>query len=212
MHQSQASPGIGIAVVEVESGVEIFQRQFQLVDLGQALAARQIRGGNKRIAVDGGIEIIDGGLPLALPLIDQPPRMHQLRRFGLQADRIVQIGQCLVKPVERAVEIGAAQISRVITGIGGDGIVEIGHRLVIAVGLPQSERAIGIGFGEIGVERNGLREIGYRLFILAGACIDRTTRIIGHRIVRAFGHHFGQRGDIGGADIGIVVLHLGNAR
>ena len=70
MHQPQPCPGIGIAVVEVEGGIEIFECQLQSVDLRQALAARQIGGGNKRVAVDGGIEIIDGGLPLALPLVD----------------------------------------------------------------------------------------------------------------------------------------------
>ena len=136
--------------------------------------------------------------------------MHQLCRFGLQANRIVEIGQRLIKTVERTVEIGTTKIGRIIIGIGCNGVVKIGHRLVIAVGLPQSERTVGIGFCEIRIKRNGLREIGNRLFVLARPGIDRATRIIGNRIGRAFCHDFGQRGNVGGIDLGIVILDLGN--
>ena len=52
MHKALACPGIGVAVVDIQRGVEIFQGAVELVDLGQALAARQIGGGNKGIAVN----------------------------------------------------------------------------------------------------------------------------------------------------------------
>lgn len=53
MHKSQARPGIAVAVVDIQRRVEIFQGAVELVDLGQALAARQIGGGDKGIAVNG---------------------------------------------------------------------------------------------------------------------------------------------------------------
>src|SRR5207253_4957980 len=91
-----AGPGLGVLVVDIERGVEVVDRRLVLAERQVALAARLVGRRREGVAVDGGAEIRDRGLLVALALADQATRMQSLGRFRGEADRLVEIGERLV--------------------------------------------------------------------------------------------------------------------
>ena len=74
--QPQASPGVGVAVIDIERGVIVLDRQVVFAGDGQALGTRLIGGCGEGIAVDGVVEVGDRLGMVAVALVDEPTRME----------------------------------------------------------------------------------------------------------------------------------------
>ena len=105
--------------------------------------------------------------------------MKGLGIFGIELDRLVEIGPRLVELALNAQKIGAAEIGRRVVGIGRHGAVEIGQRRVVAVDLTISERPIGEGGRIARSELDRLAEIGDRLLKLADPRVSHAARVVG---------------------------------
>src|SRR5271165_1497519 len=102
----ETRPSVRIAIVDVQGGIEVLNRLIKFPGGNQALAARLVRSGGKRIAINGIVEIRDRLRMLALALIDQATGMKGLGALRIEFDRRVEVAQGRAE-----ISLGAEQIS-----------------------------------------------------------------------------------------------------